>query len=1051
MFTFAEKLKQMSNIEHKDVGVSSLKGTPSRKIYIKTSTEAVYNPEGVTQEYINNHVDGSKIVDGTVTTGKIANGAVSMNKLDNETQTLIQRGADSSWTPKGDFNIETTYDANDVVFDPVTNSSYLSLRADNTGHPVDENDEEYEEGWWMKVLDGSYVNRAIEEMEAAIAQAIEDAQEDIDDAIAGANTAAQTANTAAANAEAKIDWVEEQVESLVAYEVADELDEESIIPVQNKVVTDEINRINDGLYYEKNATFGTLVNGFAIRSNGKWEASNRSNTYSCYVHEVKEGDIYLLKVPDAEGSRIHYAFLTTFTQPVQSQDAPFVTGTSLNFGIIAGEKIRITIPSTCKFLYIAKVYANIYIEPEYIHQILPDKDVIDNAIKEYGDILYYHTDAVNLSTLDIVSGVTININSGLWVVTPNASSVFLENDGFDVIKIVPNSNSSMIAFLTSNSVPSVSGGTPDYCDGYDNAIRIEYEQYINLPSDCKFVWLYNAYADTSYLPQSIGLVRSVAAKITDFEKAGGGTLLTKVKGIRCIAPTMNVVAATSYMVEVNPCQKVKITGATGFMWLKTDNIQIGSNPYEASDYFRGWCECDSNGVTLYAAPDCHYLMVDTNVDVYGYDEYKDFEKHDSDLTSLLAYISNRSVRFLYHQFVRQQFGGGYKASLTGVGTSNVHTHRSPACLANNITLMLKNPRLDLGLIGTSRYSLLNQVIRYMQALVDSYPNWSGYWQTSLTTAKLGETAYILKDEIPLELYNGVKAIVEAEANILLNMQDGHVFNDGYVFHLYWKNAQGVELVDGDSKSEEVGWYASCLGMAALMCTDSANHAQYKSKFVEWCVISQSIPDDINSDKVVSGYPLSNLQGSNITNDGIVINHHIIHPNYMASINCVFFCIHAYVESKTPIPKACRFNMDVVSSGYLDYEFTSAKYLGKYQPIPPYGTIIKPADNNVYYPQGNDWGTELVEAEATYLVYCYTMGIRPKYDCSRSATILFERVCALQDRGKSGIIVINSTENRYDPASMAQTNCASTMDAVIRASWFTTHNLRWTDDDWYNIE
>ena len=72
MFTFAEKLKQMSNIEHKDVGVSSLKGTPSRKIYIKTSTEAVYNPEGVTQEYINNHVDGSKIVNGTITNNKKA-------------------------------------------------------------------------------------------------------------------------------------------------------------------------------------------------------------------------------------------------------------------------------------------------------------------------------------------------------------------------------------------------------------------------------------------------------------------------------------------------------------------------------------------------------------------------------------------------------------------------------------------------------------------------------------------------------------------------------------------------------------------------------------------------------------------------------------------------------------------------------------------------------------------------------------------------------------------------------------------------------------------
>ena len=97
----------MSNIEHKDVGVSSLKGTPSKKIYIKTSTEAVYNPEGVTQEYINNHVDGSKIVDGTVTTGKIANNAVTMGKLDNVVQTEIQKGAQKAWNPRGAYNENT--------------------------------------------------------------------------------------------------------------------------------------------------------------------------------------------------------------------------------------------------------------------------------------------------------------------------------------------------------------------------------------------------------------------------------------------------------------------------------------------------------------------------------------------------------------------------------------------------------------------------------------------------------------------------------------------------------------------------------------------------------------------------------------------------------------------------------------------------------------------------------------------------------------------------------------------------------------------------------
>lgn len=234
MFTFAEKLKQMSNIEHKDVGVSSLKGTPSRKIYIKTSTEAVYNPEGVTQEYINNHVDGSKIVDGTVTTSKIADNAVSMDKLDTAVKTLIQQGASSSWTPKGTYSVTTEYDANDAVYDETTNSSYLSLKADNIGHAVTDTE------WWMLIMDGSDVNTLVAELQVGVESAIAAAQEDLAEATQAANEAASAAN-------AKIDWVTEQVNDLTAYEVATALDSTSIIPVQNKVVTEKFKTMTEAL------------------------------------------------------------------------------------------------------------------------------------------------------------------------------------------------------------------------------------------------------------------------------------------------------------------------------------------------------------------------------------------------------------------------------------------------------------------------------------------------------------------------------------------------------------------------------------------------------------------------------------------------------------------------------------------------------------------------------------------------------------------------------------------------------------------------------------
>lgn len=119
-----------------------------------------------------------------------------------------------SWQPAGDFDIETYYEKNDQVFDAETNSCYLSLQTDNVGHPVNENDEAYEEGWWMKVIDGSSIIAAAE----------------------AATQAAAEANQAA-----------EAARGIVYQAVDDHLDTESLKPVANQVVTQAINNLSENL------------------------------------------------------------------------------------------------------------------------------------------------------------------------------------------------------------------------------------------------------------------------------------------------------------------------------------------------------------------------------------------------------------------------------------------------------------------------------------------------------------------------------------------------------------------------------------------------------------------------------------------------------------------------------------------------------------------------------------------------------------------------------------------------------------------------------------
>ena len=119
-----------------------------------------------------------------------------------------------SWQPAGNFDIEEYYEKNDQVFYAETNSCYVSLQTDNVGHPVNENDESYEEGWWMKVIDGASVLSAA----------------------AAATQAAAEANQAA-----------EAARGIVYQAVDDHLDTESLKPVANQVVTQAINNLSENL------------------------------------------------------------------------------------------------------------------------------------------------------------------------------------------------------------------------------------------------------------------------------------------------------------------------------------------------------------------------------------------------------------------------------------------------------------------------------------------------------------------------------------------------------------------------------------------------------------------------------------------------------------------------------------------------------------------------------------------------------------------------------------------------------------------------------------
>lgn len=100
-------------------------------------------PTTDTADIVDRAITEPKLADDAVSTRTIQDGAVTMEKLSEDVQELVR----CPWTPMGYYDSTVTYDGNDVVYDPETNASYLSLHSGNTGHAVTD------DSWWMKLVE----------------------------------------------------------------------------------------------------------------------------------------------------------------------------------------------------------------------------------------------------------------------------------------------------------------------------------------------------------------------------------------------------------------------------------------------------------------------------------------------------------------------------------------------------------------------------------------------------------------------------------------------------------------------------------------------------------------------------------------------------------------------------------------------------------------------------------------------------------------------------------------------------------------------------------
>lgn len=276
--------------------------------------------------------------------------------------------------------------------------------------------------------------------------------------------------------------------------------------------------------------------------------------------------------------------------------------------------------------------------------------------------------------------------------------------------------------------------------------------------------------------------------------------------------------------------------------------------------------------------------------------------------------------------------------------------RPPGSEALALATSLATHAYDPTVTGVSRTQALAMTTRLTTSIAyrhiaNSQGGWGNHWQSALWAFNAAFAGWLLWDDLDPGSRGLVEQMVIAEADRFLDYQvPNYADPDGHV------------NTPGDSKAEENAWNAAFLNLAVAMLPSHPNRAVWQDKAIELMVSSYSRPADLLRTDTINGKPVAGwLHGSNIFDDGTLVNHSRIHPDYFTSIANIAGAPLAYGLAGLPTPKAAFFNTSLVYDALADKVFPAPPYAA------PGGTIYKrdsagKATYEIYYPQGNDWGT-----------------------------------------------------------------------------------------------
>jgi hypothetical protein len=280
----------------------------------------------------------------------------------------------------------------------------------------------------------------------------------------------------------------------------------------------------------------------------------------------------------------------------------------------------------------------------------------------------------------------------------------------------------------------------------------------------------------------------------------------------------------------------------------------------------------------------------------------------------------------------------------------------PACAAAcALAVALKTGMYDPQVAGVACDEATARTIRLIRAVATAHnrASWKYPWQSALWASTFSQAAWLLWEDLDPATRRLMASIVEFEADRFLA--------PGYRVP-YW-NGKG-----GDTKAEENAWNSMVLQMAVAMMPQHPHSRAWRTMCSELMVSAYARPSDRQLTTVLDGRPARQwLQGYNAREDGSVLNHGFMHPDYMC---CVALSLRAYLTQSLaggPVPECTDFGATAVYRNLASHRWPSPPSK------PPGGTIYVPGRAEVYYPEGTDWYPDRIDHFYLLDTYVHVLG------------------------------------------------------------------------------